>query len=96
MPDNDKDSKGQWFTNKELFLLIQNLQHQMEELNTEMRETRTLIRDYNGLRQKINDCETLLYESLGHKTGGKDVWGYITGAFGVLFGLAGFIYAVSR
>lgn len=95
MPDNDKDA-GQWFTNKDLFLLIQELQSQMSELNTEMKETRTLIRDYNGLRAKINDCEAALSECHGQHTGGKDTWAYITGGFGLLIGLAGFVYAVGK
>lgn len=41
----DRD-KGQWYTNKDLFELI-------NELQIEMRETREAIKKYNGLYDKV-------------------------------------------
>jgi len=43
-------SDGQWYTNKDLFELI-------NELSDEMRETRSMIRQYNGLREKVDAVE---------------------------------------
>ena len=80
-------TQDQWFSNKDLFLMVQELKKGMSELNAELGETRILIRDYNGLRQKINECEAKLVEyhseSAGKESGGKSVWGYVIGAIGI-------------
>lgn len=44
-----------WYSNKELFELIHKLENDIFDLKKEMAETRTLIRDYNNLRGKIED-----------------------------------------
>jgi len=77
----------QWFSNKDLYIQIQGLQGNIAELNAAMKETAVLIRDYNGLRQKVNDCEQLLHESQGKAQGGKDMWGYIVGGIGALLAI---------
>lgn len=49
-------TEEQWYSNKDLF-------EQINELKEEMRETRTLIKQYNGIREKVdlvaNDVNTL-------------------------------------
>lgn len=62
----------------------------LEKTNKELTATTTLIRDYNGLRQKIMDCEKQLFENAGHTEGGRDVWGYVVGGFGVFLALIAF------
>ena len=47
------DDEKQWFTNKDLFLLIGEIQEDFHGLRSEMRETRTLMKQYNGLREEI-------------------------------------------
>lgn len=58
----------QWYSNKEIFQFFEDfksdmseknnqLLNQMSKLELEMAKTTTLIRDYNGLRQKIDCCE---------------------------------------
>ena len=74
-------TQDQWYSNKQLFEMMQTLTTKMAELQLEMAQTTILIRDYNGLRQKINECEKALFEGQGKAAGGKDMWGYI---FGVL------------
>jgi len=48
---------GQFFSNRELYDLIQKTAKEMAELKEEMAETRAIIRDYNGLRRKIIQME---------------------------------------
>ncbi len=47
----------EFFTNRELYDLIQQVANEMVELKTEMKETRAIIRDYNNLRKKLNNVE---------------------------------------
>lgn len=47
MPDK------QWYTNKDLFELISAVQSEFNGLRSEMRETRHLMKQYNGLREEI-------------------------------------------
>lgn len=47
----------QFFSNRELYDLIQETAREMAELKEEMAETRAVIRDYNGLRRKIIQME---------------------------------------
>jgi hypothetical protein len=53
---------GQWYTNKDLFELINALQ-------AEMRETRAIIKKYNGLYEKVDTVrhkiEQIEYEQTG-------------------------------
>ncbi|MGF7431106.1 hypothetical protein PQV03_10115 [Thermoanaerobacterium thermosaccharolyticum] len=48
----------EWYDNKELYEMFQQLKADMADLSKEMAETRTLIRDYNGLRQKVEDVNS--------------------------------------
>ena len=73
----------QWYSNKDLYEMMVALSKGLEHTNAELAKTQTMIRDYNDLRQKINDCEKALFEGHGKETGGKNVWGYIVGAIGI-------------
>jgi len=75
--------KEQWYSNKELYEMMVDLSKGLEKTNAELEKTQVLIRDYNDLRQKINDCEKALFEGHGKEAGGKNVWGYIVGAIGI-------------
>lgn len=83
-------AEEQWYTNRDLFGMVQELHKEMSALKTELAETTTLIRDYNGLRQKINDCERALFEGHGKAAGGKEVYGYIVGGIGLIIALISF------
>jgi len=76
-------TQDQWYSNKQLFEMMQSLTTKMAELQLEMAQTTILIRDYNGLREKINRCEHELFESRGKEDGSKGAWGYITGGIGL-------------
>ena len=53
MPEDEK----QWFTNKDLFLLIGDVQNDFNGLRSEMRETRMLMKQYNGLREELGEMK---------------------------------------
>jgi len=50
----------QWYSNKELYEQLNNFKEDFVALRTEMRETRTIIKQYNGLRGKIEGVETVV------------------------------------
>lgn len=53
---------GQWYTNKELF-------EQIIGLQDEMRETRSIISQYNGLYDKVHNVEKRLQTIESETTG---------------------------
>lgn len=63
---------------------IERLTDEMDELSKELTETKTIIRDYNGLREKVGRHETILS---GQRLG-RDYTGWVvavvTGAFAVM------------
>jgi predicted RNase H-like nuclease (RuvC/YqgF family) len=48
----------EFFSNRELYELIQQTAKEMAELKKEMAETRAIIRDYNALRKKVEQTDT--------------------------------------
>jgi alpha-L-arabinofuranosidase len=71
----------QWFSNKDLFLMLEQFKKDMADISAEMRQTRDKIAQYNGLRQRIEDCaeEILAMKSKadGQSSVGKAIreWG---------------------
>ena len=47
-----------WYSNKELFEKIDALYKEISDLRTDLETTRTLIRDYNNLRGKVEETAT--------------------------------------
>jgi len=45
-----------WYSNKELFEMLEAVKNDITDLRLDIKETKTLIRDYNGLRKNINDA----------------------------------------
>lgn len=88
---DEKDEKKDWYDNKDLYEMMVDLSKGLEKTNAELAKTQVLIRDYNGLRQRITDCEAKQNESQGAKTGGKDMWGYIFGAAMFLLAVASYL-----
>lgn len=48
-----------WYSNKEIFEMFQELTKDIATLRQEMAETRTIIRDYNCLREKLEETNKL-------------------------------------
>jgi len=44
-----------WYDNKALFEKIDALDRKIDSLRTDLETTRAMIRDYNNLRQKVED-----------------------------------------
>ena len=47
-----------WYDNKAIYEMMQEVKQDMSALREEMAATRTLIRDYNSLRQKLEETAT--------------------------------------
>jgi hypothetical protein len=50
------DDNKQWYTNKDLFELINHMQGDFRDLRSEMKETRSAIKKYNGLREEVGSA----------------------------------------
>lgn len=81
----------EWYTNKELYEMMVDLSKRLEATSAEMAKTQTMIRDYNGLRERIDRCEQSMAEAFGSKSGSKDMWGYIVGGIGLLLALVSYV-----
>ena len=84
---------GEWYNNKELYEKLAGLSEDFVELRGEMRETRTLIKQYNGLREQIetvkkdNAVIDQKINTIVHKEEGKDgVWDNLRNWGGWIFG----------
>ena len=80
-------TEKEWYDNKTLYDMMVDLSKRLDRTSAELKKTQVLIRDYNGLRQKINECERALFENHGKEAGGKNVWGYVVGGIGILLAL---------
>lgn len=80
-------AREEWYSNRELFEMVQTLKGQMAELSAEIENTTMLLREYNGLRARLDKCELQIHEMAGAGRGGKEMWGYLVGGLGVLLAL---------
>lgn len=83
--------KQDWYSNKELYEMQVDLSKRMEQLSAELLQTQTLIRDYNGLRTRLDGCERRIEDMTGHARGGQAMWGYLVGGIGLVMGLIGWV-----
>ena len=63
------------------------LSKKMEVLSSELEKTQVMIRDYNGLRERLSVCEQRLEQTAGTGQGLKEMWGYVVGGIGVMLAL---------
>ena len=82
---------GEWYSNKQLYEMMVNLSKGLEQTNAELAKTQVMIRDYNGLRERLDRCEQRVDEFAGKNSGSKDMWGYIVGGIGLLLALVSYI-----
>jgi hypothetical protein len=80
----------QWYSNKDLYEMMVDLSKRLEKTNAELSKTQVLIRDYNGLREKLNDIEDRVVAIEGQQKGSKDMWGYVIGAIGAILTIINF------
>lgn len=62
--------REQWYSNKELYEQINAISKEFTGFRHEMKETRNMIRKYNGLREKIETVEDKV-DRIEAKTEGK-------------------------
>lgn len=91
MPDH---KSREWYSNKEIFEKIINLSEELIVLRAEMRETRVIIKNYNGLREKIKEIEkdqAVIDEQIqtivNREEGRSSVWQGVKDWGGWIFGL---------
>lgn len=81
--------KEQWYSNKELFEMLEGFKREVTDLRLEMKETKTLIRDYNGLRENINEANERINKVEEKVNAGsnnrKEYIGYIIAVISTLF-----------
>lgn len=90
MPVNEKE-RQEWYSNKELYEMQVELSKKMEALSAELGKTQIMIREYNGLRARIDACEQRINMSAGKSQGSKDMWGYVVGGIGLVMALISYI-----
>ena len=76
--------RQEWYSNKELYEMMVDLSKGIEATNAELAKTQVMIREYNGLRARLDECEKNQRESEGKSAGTKDMWGYVVGGIGVV------------
>ncbi|HHW10832.1 MAG TPA: hypothetical protein GXX29_12745 [Firmicutes bacterium] len=54
------NEKEQWFSNKDLLVMMQSLQGELIELRAELRVIADAVRRYNGLRERLEETERKL------------------------------------
>lgn len=73
--------RNEWYNNKQLFEQIIAMQEEFHGLRGEMRETRMLMKQYNGLREEIGivkeKVEQMEFEQQGRNSVGAAIrnWG---------------------
>lgn len=81
--------ENDWYNNKQLYEMIDTFKKEVMELNLEMKETKVLIRDYNGLRENINAVNDKIIsvekEIETYKNSKKEYIGYFIASISILF-----------
>lgn len=80
-------TEQEWYSNKQLYEMMVDLSKGLEATNLELAKTQMMIKEYNGLRERLTQCEQEIALTRGRESGGKDMWGYVVGAIGVLLAL---------
>jgi hypothetical protein len=90
----DKESQDWYYTGKEIADMFLGMKEDINQLRLEMRETKTLIRDYNGLRKRLDKCEERLDRSEGMDSGEDSTVHFLWEKASYIFGLAGVVVAI--
>jgi len=77
----------QWYSNKELFEQMLSMKDDIQSLRAEMRETREIIRRYNGLREELYKVKDKVEEMEAKSQGKNAVFEAIRNWGGWLFAL---------
>ena len=83
------EKNKQWFTNKDLFILI-------NELQGDLAETKAIIKKYNGLYSKLTEVKQDVDEIKSVQKGKQSVGEAIKSWGGWLFGLVSLIFMLIK
>lgn len=86
----------QWYSNKELFEQLNAVQKDFHDLRFEMRQTRDVIKKYNGLREELGVMKEKIYRMESRAQGQYSVGEAIRNWGGWLFALITLIVLFSR
>jgi tetrahydromethanopterin S-methyltransferase subunit G len=89
-----EQEKQDWYSGKEIAKMFAAMAEDISDLRLEMRETKTLIRDYNGLRKRLDKCEERLDKTEGKDCGEDSTAHFFWEKAGYIFGLAGVVVAI--
>lgn len=64
----------QWYTNKDLFEMVQALRAEMQSTRLELQETRMVVKQYNDLRKQLATCQKDIMEIRQQATGRHKTW----------------------
>lgn len=81
---------GEPVTQKEFYEAMAAMTKTVNDLTNEMTQTKTLIRDYNGLREVINDVDDRVQRLEDHKSNKKEYreyMGWIVGLISTLLAI---------
>lgn len=91
---SEKPENGEWYDNKRLYEMLVEVSKRLEHTDSELGKTQTLIRDYNGLREIINDCKTRLERIEARALGSEESNHFTWEKVGYMIGLAGLLWAI--
>ncbi|WP_029265671.1 hypothetical protein [Virgibacillus alimentarius] len=77
----------QWYSNKELFEQLNAMQGDFRDLRAEMKETRNIIKKYNGLREELGAVKEQVNEMKAMTQGKQSVGESIRNWGGWIFAL---------
>ena len=80
-----------WYSPKQLYEMMVALSKGLEKTNAELAVTQAMIRDYNGLRERVDKCEEKVTKICAQGQGSKDMWGYVVGGIGLLLALISYV-----
>ena len=87
-------SGDQWYTNKDLFEMVQSLQRDIQATRIEMQETRVAVKQYNDLRRQLGQCQQDILSIKKKELGKHAVWDGIRLWGGWVVALAAFLYSI--
>lgn len=91
---SDQMQTDDWYSNKDLFEMLQELRNEISQLSMEMHRTTVILGDYNGLREELmevrTEIEVIKMEILTEQKTERFAWDKL----GYLIGLAGTMVAI--
>lgn len=89
-----EEGKKDWYDNKTLYEMMVDLSKRLESFGAELGKTQVLIRDYNGLRETINECVRRLDQHEGQSQGSESTVRFGWEKMGYIVGIAGLMVAI--